>query len=542
MAENTLHPDHEHDDLRAPRRGPVRPLLALASLIPLALAAGAVATVPAPDPVPVTRAEAAAQPGASTRWCPGPLQVPDAVLEAGADPELSVVPPTDAISLRSVAVEPASSLLFGTVSGSETLQDDDGTVRAPSITAEGEDGTVLEDASEAQDLGVAVQSLRGVDGAPHVDAATSQGGRPVADVVQSTNTRQGDYRSLVTSRCDEPSTSASFLGLSTATGDSSELVLRNPSTRPATASVQVWTEEGPAAMEGRSQVVIAPGAEERVLLESIAPGQEAVGVDVSVLGAPLGMFVQTTEREGLTPGGAEILSPLPAAATEQVMPGVDVAGTDPILVLANPQGADTTAAVEVSGPDGPVEEAAIADLELPAGSVVRAPLTGLAEGTYTVSVRAEDPVTAVTRSSRTGEDLPGDTVDAPVDFALVSPAAAIRAHALLALPAQGAYGALTLSATSEATVTVIPVAADGSAGEPLTVDLAEDASTSVAAEQLRIDGDSAAAVTLVPDVPGAVHAGWMQRETAADGGTMLSALPVLADRDGGDEVTVRLAD
>src|SRR5699024_5622914 len=127
------------------------------------------------------------------------------------------------------------------------------------------------------------------------------------------------------------------LGVSTATGDSSVLVLRNPTRRPATASVQIWTGDGPAPMEGRSQVTVAPGDEERVLLESVAGGHDAIGVRASVLGAPLSMHVQTTQREGLTPGGAEILSPLPSASVEQVLPGLEVTGKAPTVVLANPR-------------------------------------------------------------------------------------------------------------------------------------------------------------------------------------------------------------
>src|SRR5690625_5713815 len=98
--------------------------------------------------------------------------------------------------------------------------------------------------------------------------------------------------------CALPISEASFLGISTTTGNSSALVLRNPSFQPATASVQLWTEEGPAAMAGRSQVVVGPGEEESILLESVAGGHEALGVEVSVLGAPLAMHVQRTARGG----------------------------------------------------------------------------------------------------------------------------------------------------------------------------------------------------------------------------------------------------
>ncbi|MGP9734675.1 DUF5719 family protein [Brachybacterium sp. AOP42-C2-15] len=525
-----------------PRRSAARVLLSLAAVVPLALAAGALATAPWEDVPSVQRATVESEPGASTRWCQGPLLLPEELLDSGPDSELAVTPPSTAISLRTTSIEPGSSVLFGTVSGSTTQQEDDGSVRAPSITARGADGTDLGDQPVSQDIGVSVLDLPAAEGTPHVTSATSEDGRPVTDTLQSTITSSGDYRSLAVSRCAEPATEARFLGMSTDTGDSSVLVLHNPTERPATASVQLWTEEGPAAMEGRSQVVVAPGAEERVLLESIAAGQAAVGVDVSVLGSPLAMHVQTTERDGLTPGGAEILSPLPAASTELQMPGVDVAGTPPTLVLANPQGVDTTATVEVHGAEGALEIPALEEIEIPAGTVLRTTLDGLPDGTYAVSVRAADPIAAVTRSVRTGKDLPGDTVGAPVDFTLVAPAPALRSHGMSALPIQAGAGELTLIGTADSAVTVVPIAADGSAGDPVDVAVNTGSTTTVTAEQLQIGGGSAAALSVVPEVPGAVHASWMQRADDGAGGVLLSSVPVLSDQGGGEPVVVRLAE
>lgn len=531
----------EHRPQGEERRGLRHTLLALAAAVPLALAVGAVATTPPPAPQGVEHAAAQSRPGPSTGWCPGPLELPDETLAQGPDSALSVSPPSTEVALRTVSAETASSLLFGRVSASQTLQEDDGSVRAPSIEMVAEDGTVLADAPVSQDLGAAVLEKTGVQGAPHVTTAAAEGTRPVADSVQSTVTGSGDYRSLSATRCAEPVTDAAFLGVSTERGDSSVLVLRNPTERPATASVQLWTAEGPAAMEGRSQVVVAPGAEERVLLESVAPEQSALGVDVSVLGAPLSLYVQTTERDGLTPGGAEIMAPLPEAATELRMPGVEVSGTAPTLVLANPHGSDTTAAVEVIGAEGPVGSAAIEEVELPAGTVVSTVLEGLPDGVHTVVVRSESPVTAVTRIADTGKDLPGDTIGTPVDFAVVSPAPAIGSHALSTLPMHGVSGRLTLSATEDSAVTVIPIGPDGSAGEPLSVDVPTGATVSLTDDRLRVGKERAAGITVVPEVPGAVHASWTQRETDGAEAVLLSSLPVLPARGGQDPVTVQLA-
>ena len=254
------------------------------------------------------------------------------------------------------------------------------------------------------------------------------------------------------------------------------------------------------------------------------------------------MHVQTTERDGLTPGGAEILTPLSGAAVEQTMPGVDVAGTAPQLVLANPQGTDTTASVEVSGPDGVLDAASLEDVEIAAGAVVSLPLDGLQDGTYSVSVRSPEPVHAVTRSSATGADLPGDTLGAPVDFTVVAPAPALVSAGVLALPAEGGAGSLTLTASEASGAAIVPLAADGSAGKPVEVDIAEGASVTVAADSLTIDGASPSALSVVPDVPGAVRAGWMQRESDGAGGLLLSSLPVTTAQQTSDPFTIRVQD
>lgn len=524
------------------RSGGLRPLLALASLVPLMVAAGALAMTAPAGPVTVERALTSAEAGGARLWCPGPLDPPQEVLGTGSDADLAVVPPSPSVGVRTIALEPTSSLLFGRVSGSETQLEEDGSVRAPSVTASGEDEQPLPVPAVSRDLGASVHTVPEVEDTLQVQATGSEGGRPVADSVQTTITTQGDYRSLSMSRCLPVTTSASFLGVSTQRGSSSQLVLSNPGDRPATAAVQVWTSEGPAAMAGRSQVVVAPRTEQRILLESIVPGHDQVGVGVEVIGAPLAMHVQATEREGLTPGGAEILDPLDAASPEIVIPGVRNEQTAPTLVLANSQGEDTTATVTVLGTGGALADAGLEDIEVPAGAVVAIPLEGLAQGDHAVRVDAADPLHAVVRSEVTAPDLPGDTIGAPVDFALAAPAPAVRSHAVTALPATGPAGHLALVATEDTQVTLVPIGADGSAAEPLTLELAEDAVRLVPVADLNVGTAAAAGVVLVPEAPGVVHASWVQQQSDGAEGQLLSVLPVPLVPDTAEAVRVRLAE
>ena len=123
MADRTVPegPRDRHPE-RPERRSGRRSLLALAALAPLAISVGAVATTAPSSPRKVEHATAQSEPGASTRWCYGPLVLPEGSLESGPDADLAVTPPSPAVSLRAVSVEPESSLLFGRVSASSTLQ------------------------------------------------------------------------------------------------------------------------------------------------------------------------------------------------------------------------------------------------------------------------------------------------------------------------------------------------------------------------------------------------------------------------------------
>src|SRR5699024_4753425 len=210
MADRTVPegPRDRHPE-RPERRSGRRSLLALAALAPLAISVGAVATTATSSPRKVEHATAQSEPGASTRWCYGPLVLPDGALESGPGP-------SPAVALRAVSVRPESPLLFGRVSAAGTLQEDDGSVRAPSIRAEKADGTVIRDEPASQDLGFSDLGASAVEGTPHVTTATSDGGRPVADVIQATLTPSGDYHSYARDRCGEPDTEASFLGAHTA--------------------------------------------------------------------------------------------------------------------------------------------------------------------------------------------------------------------------------------------------------------------------------------------------------------------------------------
>lgn len=515
-----------------------RPLLGALSLLPL-VGAGAVALSSRGTPGlgEIVRPQSVAAPGALTLHAEGPLTVPAEILEAGGgDAEFAVVPPSPAIGVGAVALEEDSSLLFGRVSTSTTLQDEDGNPLAPSISVTDEDGA--ETAAEPTSLGLGALALAvpEIPGAPVAVLAAADGGLPVADAVQSTHTDTGDFRSLSLTRMLTPVVDASFLGMGTQPGTTSVLVLRNVSSRPATAAVQVWTPDGPAQMQGRSQIVVAAGAEQQLLLDTVAAGQQAVGLRVVTVGAPLLMHVSTAERDGLTPRGAQILSPLPPAASSQMIPGVHVSAAEepPLLVLQNPGGTGAAADVTVLGPAGALPLAGLGGLELPAGTVLGVPLPITAPGDYVVRVEADAPLDAVVRSRAPGARLPGDTLGVQADLAIAGPAPALSAGAVLALPALGPFGLLALAATEDTSATVIPVGVDGGAGDVIQRDVPAGRIVTVPATELTGTTGTPAGLAITAGAARALHATWVQVEHDPALGPLLSTCTVApARRDAG---------
>lgn len=522
----------------------MRPALALASVVPiLVLGAGALVG-PLSDGSSdrsVERAETTSSPSAAALVCPGPVQVPKELQGSTGDQKLSSTGPNGRVGVRTLGLDADSSLLFGRVAASSTRQDADGNPLAPSITAADAAGEDLGIDTSTGDVGASAQTISSISNGPKVTVRGSQDQQVVADAVQTTTTDSGDFRSLSATRCTGASTQATFLGASTASGASASLLLRSTTDRPATASIQVWTADGPADMGGRSQVVVAPGKEERVLLESIVPDQDVIGVSVSTVGAPLAMSLQDTERDGLTPLGGEILSDLPEASRSSVIPGVRIGkGTSAQVVLMNESGADAHVQLAAHDAKGPVDVSGLDDeVTVPAGSVTTVPVEGIA-GDFAITAESDQKVSAAVRSHVQSEKKLGKTIGKPSDLAVAQAAPALRDSGVIALPTDGAHGALSLAATDDTHVTVIPVGADGGAGESVELDLAGDSATDIPAGDLKGTKGGIAGLVVVPDDPDAVHAAWIQTESDAKAGPLLTSVPVVSASTGGSGTTVRL--
>lgn len=521
-----------------------RPALALASVVPILILGAGALVGPLAGGTPdreVARAETTSSPSAASLVCPGPVQVPTQLQGGTGDEKLASSGPNGRVDVRTLGLDSDSSLLFGRVAASSTRQDADGKPLAPSITASDAAGKDLGVDVTAGNVGASALTISSIAAGPHLTVRGSQDKQVIGDAVQSTTTASGDFRSLSATRCTAASTQATFLGASTASGASASLLLRSTTDRPATAAIQVWTADGPADMGGRSQVVVAPGKQERVLLESIVPDQDVIGVSVSTVGAPLAMSLQDTERDGLTPRGGEILSALPEASRSPVIPGVRVGkGTKAQVVLMNGSRADAHVRLAAHDAEGAVDVQGFGDeVTVPAGSVTAVPVEDVS-GDLAITADSDQKVSAVVRSRVQSEKKLGKTIGKPSDLAVAQAAPALRETGVTALPADGAHGGLSLAATADTHVTVIPVGVDGGAGTSIELDLGKGRTAAVPAGDLKGTKGGIAGLVVVPEDPDTVHAAWIQTEADAKAGPLLTSIPVVSAATGGSETTVRL--
>ncbi len=497
---------------------------AVITIAAAALATGGITLLPPKDFTAVADLSTRAQGGHALAVCPGPLTASTSTVNTG-DEELAASGPSTAATLRTLAVEPEATMLFGRAQAAQTMRTETGELKTPNVRTESVDGVDAGGKSAAGTAAFAVLSSPVAAGGLQTRSVSADSLRPIADTVQVARTDSGDYRSLALTRCGTPRVSGSFTGVSTRPGSSSALMLTNTTDRPATAQLTLHTPTGRADTGTRTDVVVAPGSTETVLLESLVPDSDSVGVTVTVQGAPLTMSLQTAERTGLTPGGAEILTPQAEPAAEHRIPGAVVSeGHGLRTSLLNPSGHTAQARVRVVDARGTV--ASDENVSIPASGTVEAVPQGLAPGRYAVMIDADTPVVAAVRSSTAG--TPGaDGAAAPVDFTLVPSAEVITNSSVLALPAGGDGGVLDLTSDTDTAVTVMGTLSDGTLSEPVTVEVPKDSAVNIPASRITSKPGALTGLVVVPEDSGSLSGVWSQALPAGSTGPVISSVPLL---------------
>ncbi|ALE93918.1 hypothetical protein AOC05_02605 [Arthrobacter alpinus] len=429
--------------------------------------------------------------GVSLANCSGPTQLLSGAA-AGADPEFSPSSSSTKSLLSAVALSNADGVLPGAV-----VNRLDATA-APLFTLStapqespdaGGDSTASASASAPASLApvtgvakekAAVVANKDVDGVSVLRALPLGGlnSRSAGAVVVSSS--DGDLQGMAASTCQLPANDLWLSGASTTVGRTAVLTLANSTSSPATVSLEFFGAGGPLQAPGGKGLVVAPGASRSVVLSGLVPDQELVSVHVKSTGGAVSAVIQQSVLRGLTPGGVDFLAPAQSPATSQTIPGVRV--QDPALaasISAQSGYADATTALQVTVPgatDAVVEVKAYGlagQVALPNGGVFTAragkvnelSLAGLAQGSYTLSVRADYAMTATVRLVNATKA--GDAVD----LAFAPSTRRLGDNHLLTLPASAASSLVFTAPAGSATVTLVPISATGVLGAAKTVEL-----------------------------------------------------------------------
>lgn len=485
----------------------------LAALVPAALVVTGTLALPAPAPLLVGDPEAAVvstRPSDADLICPGPVVPYDAAADDVAyGPQFAATAPAPAVDLRALAVSPESALLDGFRTSSATATDEQGNkleLTPPALTASSQ-GSEVELTTGTSEFGTTVAGAAGVSDLLHLSVAATETSAPVAAATQISITESGDWRAGALAECSPASLDQYLLGAGTQAGSSSRLEITNPHDRPAPVQLSAWGAEGRIDLGGQGALVVGPGETTTLLLESVAPGHDALGLRLESSGVPVAASLQTSTLDGLVPRGTDWLTPVsgPSTSARVATPAAGHASLRLLSESADPGSAEVT----VAGPDGASRDPVTVELTR---GVTAVDLGDLPAGGATVSVTADTPVVAdVETSGAVGaegaSDLTHATAQPPLDGSIA-----------VAFPGATGEHALLLGAGEDTEAVLVPVATDGTVLEPVTVAVPA-ATTTVAAAGSLADGRDLAGVVVVPAHPDALSASltWSR-----DGGALRS--------------------
>ncbi|MDQ1583149.1 MAG: hypothetical protein QOF36_1203 [Microbacteriaceae bacterium] len=225
-----------------------------------------------------------------------------------------------------------------------------------------------------------------------------------------------DLSGLAASSCDEAASESWLVGGATNLGQTSLVLLSNPSSVQATVNLTIYGESGIVDAPAATGIVVPAGTQHVVPLAGLAPSVTAPVVHVQAIGGRVLASMQQSFVTGLEPGGAELEGPTTTPSTHQVIAGVTVRslatlqasqsgeGYGPDLPAARifvPGNKAATVRIGVVGETGTIAGNSISATVQP-GVVTEVPLDHLADGDFTVMIDATQPVVAAARTSIVG--------------------------------------------------------------------------------------------------------------------------------------------
>lgn len=231
---------------------------------------------------------------------------------------------------------------------------------------------------------------------------------------------EGDLLGASASSCITPQLVQQFFVPSTATGNTQQLVIANPSDKPTTVDVNAWnTKDGAIALATNSTVTVQAQAQTTVMLNAAAPNQEALYVRVQSADTAVSAFIRSIAMDGLTAQGNDFITPLTQTGTQQAMP---LGSTQGGVIHAFSQ-KDTTVALSWVTEHGLV---ALDTMHVAANKVATYTAKDAPDDAYAIYAQSDDQCALAMLISENGEQ-------GQRDYAIV-PASSAVSQSALALP------------------------------------------------------------------------------------------------------------
>lgn len=305
---------------------------------------------------------------------------------------------------------------------------------------------------------------------------------PLFAGAQVQNAQTDDLAGLAAASCAEASADSWLVAGSTTLGQTSLVLLSNPTSVDATVNLDIYTETGRVSAPGATGIVVPAGAQKVVPLAGLAPSATAPVVHVSTTGGQVVASLQQSFEQGIQPRGVELVGATGSPDRVQTIPGVTVASLAAITAAQSAEsvGVDFPAVrVLVPGDrDAKITIGAVGEAgtnagnsyaqTVKAGNVAEIPLDNLKDGNFTVTIRSDVPVVAAVRTSVIGTKTR--------DFSWFVSAPAIGDSQLVAIP-PGPKPLLHFANAGEADA---KVKVEPAAGAPISVTVPAEGGANVA--------------------------------------------------------------
>ena len=362
---------------------------------------------------------------------------------------------------------------------------------------------------------------------------------------QTTQDSFTDGRGLASTACLGPDTSWWFVGGGSTAGRETQLVLVNPEASAAELDVTISGPEGLVTTPSLRGVVVDPFSRIVVRMVREAPRLPAAAWHVEVRAGRVVAAVSDVETDGLLPRGADWVPPSADPATRVLIPGVIPGEGGRQLLVHAPGDIDATVKIRLITEGGSYVPSALAEVDVPAGTVVAVDLDGALEGqAATVDLVSDVPVVAGIRQRHPGIDASAGSLEETSFTAgalLISDIAAVSG-----LPAERST-AVTVWLTAPGEVQEFsPYSMREEAGMTASDDVpADDTPVTVTIRILAFGAQSPDPITVtVPrdrlvavEIPRPEGAAWFTAVVTPDGGSLVVAHRAVRRNQDGSLVT-----